>query len=71
MGRDLQPILQRQRVAAYFCGHEHNLQALRSPGECTQHIVSGGGSQVSDYGAERGVRPEAQLYHPGSGERHS
>ncbi len=68
MGAALRPVLERQGVQAYFCGHEHNLQALRAPGEATQHVVSGGGSQVSDYGSEGGLRPEVQLFHPGSGE---
>lgn len=63
----LQPLMQRYGVHAYFCGHEHNLQALRAPDEATRYIVSGAGSQTSAYGAEDGIRPEVQFFHPGSG----
>ena len=55
-------------VAAYLCGHEHNLQHLTVPGQATHYIVSGGGSQVSPAGSEGGLRPEVQLFHAGSGE---
>ena len=67
MGAALEPVLARHGVAAYFCGHEHNLQHLTVPGRATHYIVSGGGSQVSPAGSERGLRPEVQLFHAGSG----
>ena len=39
--RALQPLLERYDVAAYLCGHEHNLQHLHADGETTHYIVSG------------------------------
>ena len=71
MGAALVPILARHGVAAYLCGHEHNLQHLTVPGQVTHYVVSGGGSQVSPAGSEAGLRPEVQLFHAGSGGRRS
>lgn len=39
--RALQPLLEQYGVAAYLCGHEHNLQHLHADGETTHYIVSG------------------------------
>ena len=71
VGAALEPLMARYGVAAYFCGHEHNLQHLAVPGQATQHVVSGGGSQVSPAGSEGGLRPEVKLFHAGSGGRRS
>ncbi len=42
----LLPLLQEQRVQAYFCGHEHDLQHLAEDG--MHFFVSGAGSQWRD-----------------------
>ena len=43
MGAALEPILARHGVAAYLCGHEHNLQHLTVPGRrCTTSSAAGG-----------------------------
>lgn len=41
---DLLPILERNNVQVYFCGHEHNLQHLRLPERPLEHFISGAGS---------------------------
>jgi tartrate-resistant acid phosphatase type 5 len=41
--RDLKPILQKHHVQVYLCGHEHNLQHSRVPGEGIDYLLSGGG----------------------------
>jgi tartrate-resistant acid phosphatase type 5 len=41
IGRALQPLFERYGVAAYFCGHEHNLQYLHAEGDTTHYVVSG------------------------------
>ena len=40
-----QQLFNDQRVHAYLCGHEHDLQHLREPGSFTDWIVSGGGGR--------------------------
>lgn len=42
----LEPVLERYKVQAYFCGHEHNLQYLHVEGGYVHYIISGGGSHV-------------------------
>ena len=37
----LQPMLKQYGVAAFFCGHEHNLQHLSHDG--VEYVVTGGG----------------------------
>lgn len=37
------PLFQKYGVAAYFCGHDHDLQHLEFEGVSTSFIVSGGG----------------------------
>ena len=41
---DLEPILERHGVQAYFAGHDHNLQHLRPEGSSVNYFVSGAGS---------------------------
>ena len=65
----LGPLLEEYGAQAYFCGHEHNLQYLHKEGEPTHYIVSGGGSQVGQYG--NGTAPDLIMFHPGSGELQS
>jgi hypothetical protein len=38
-----EPLLQEQKVHAYLCGHDHDLQHLELEGRFTSHILSGGG----------------------------
>lgn len=42
----LRPLLNKYGVQAYICGHDHNLQHMEVPGDQTQYILSGAGSQV-------------------------
>lgn len=41
--RELKPILQKHHVQLYLCGHDHNLQHSRVPGESLDYVISGGG----------------------------
>lgn len=41
IGRALQPLFEQYGVAAYFCGHEHNLQYLHAERDATHYLVSG------------------------------
>ncbi|KAK9842199.1 hypothetical protein WJX81_000205 [Elliptochloris bilobata] len=66
IGRALQPLLEQYGVAAYMCGHEHNLQHLHADGEATHYIVSGGGSKT-DYSPQSLAREDQRLFHQGSG----
>ena len=43
----LKPIFDQYNVDAYFCGHEHDLQHLKDPGNSTNYFVSGAGSNMS------------------------
>ena len=65
----LGPLMEEYGVQAYFCGHEHNLQYLHKEGEPTHYVVSGGGSQVGNYGD--GTGPDLLMFHPGSGKLQS
>ena len=65
MGMALGPLMEEYGVQAYLCGHEHNLQYLHKEGEPTHYVVSGGGSQVGQYG--NGTAPDLLMFHPGSG----
>lgn len=38
-----EPLLQKHKVHAYLCGHDHDLQHLELEGKFTSHILSGGG----------------------------
>ncbi len=65
--QDLEPLLRKYGVRAYFSGHEHCLEHLHVPGEPTHYFVSGGGSltdyevMLTDYGG-------SQWQHQGSGD---
>lgn len=48
----LEGILQRNKVDAYFCGHEHDLQHNQPEGIFTQHFVSGAGSEYRPTGKQ-------------------
>ncbi len=41
--QELKPILRKHHVQLYLCGHDHNLQHHRVPGESTDYVISGGG----------------------------
>ena len=47
---DLKPILEKYKVQAYFCGHDHNLQHLKVNGEPIHYFVSGSGSRTRKAG---------------------
>lgn len=46
----LDPILIKNKVDAYFCGHEHDLQILKSADQPTHHFLSGAGSDIRPTG---------------------
>ncbi|MFN6112193.1 MAG: purple acid phosphatase family protein [Bacteroidota bacterium] len=49
--KNLKPLLDKHSVNAYLCGHEHDMQLIRDPGDRFACLVSGGG------GGERPSRP--------------
>lgn len=44
----LAPILEKYKVQAYICGHDHNLQHNHNENSYVDYFVSGGGSEVKD-----------------------
>ncbi|KAK9862760.1 hypothetical protein WJX84_003264 [Apatococcus fuscideae] len=64
--QDLEPLLRKYGVRAYFSGHEHCLQHLHVPGEPTHYFVSGGGS-LTDYPIMLADYGGSQWQHQGSG----
>ncbi|KAJ9525086.1 hypothetical protein QJQ45_017357, partial [Haematococcus lacustris] len=47
----LRPVMKRYKAAAYFCGHEHDLQLIKSkdsatPPDPVYYVVSGAGSDI-------------------------
>ena len=62
VGMALGLLMEEYGVQAYLCGHEHNLQYLHKEGERTHYIVSGGGSQVGNYG--NGTGPDLLMFPP-------
>ena len=57
----LLPILQKHKVQAYFCGHDHDLQHLKAEG--VHLLISGGGSEHLPVWTS----PEAQFAQSASG----
>jgi tartrate-resistant acid phosphatase type 5 len=51
------PIFDKYHVNAYICGHDHNLQYIKPPGN-TYYFVSGAGSELS----RTVVHPEGGIY---------
>jgi tartrate-resistant acid phosphatase type 5 len=56
--KDWGPLFQKYGVAAYFCGHDHDLQHLEFDGVSTSFVVSGGGGA----GLTQLRKPERKLY---------
>lgn len=52
----LVPMLERHKVAAYFCGHEHVLQHIVRPGGTVHYFISGAGSETRSPGNATGTR---------------
>lgn len=48
-GEILKPILERYSIDAYICGHEHDLQHLKSDGN-VNYFISGAGSELRNTG---------------------
>jgi predicted MPP superfamily phosphohydrolase len=46
----LKPLLEKYKVQAYFCGHDHDLQHQRPAGSYVDYFVSGAGSKVRPTG---------------------
>lgn len=60
MSSDLRAILEKQGVAAYFCGHDHNMQHLARSD--IHYFVSGAGSGL----AMTSETPDTKFAHPSS-----
>ena len=52
------PLFQKYGVAAYFCGHDHDLQHLEFEGVSTSFVVSGGGGAS----ITKLKKPDRQIY---------
>jgi tartrate-resistant acid phosphatase type 5 len=52
----LMPMLNKYKVQAYICGHEHNLQHLKPAGSYVDYIISGGGGDVTTPDSIAGTR---------------
>ena len=50
----LKPLLEKNHVQAYFCGHDHDLQHQQPKGSLVDYFVSGAGSEL---------RPSASYQH--------
>ena len=46
MVADLEPLITKYNVQAYFAGHDHNVQHLHDPATGYHHITSGAGSDI-------------------------
>ncbi|MFI5134658.1 MAG: purple acid phosphatase family protein [Chitinophagales bacterium] len=46
----LDPILRKHHVQFYICGHAHDMQHLKAPGDPTEYVVSGAGSETRPTG---------------------
>lgn len=46
----LKPLMEKYKVQAYLCGHEHNLQHLQPGGSYVDYFVCGGGGDVIPVG---------------------
>lgn len=47
LARTVLPILRQHEVQVYLCGHDHNLQHLKPPGDI-HHFISGAASETRD-----------------------
>lgn len=50
----IQPLLDKNKVDVYFCGHEHDLQHIKPEGHPTHCVVSGAGSEIRPTGEPEG-----------------
>ncbi len=46
----LKPILDKNKVEFFFCGHDHDLQHLKPTASAVDYIISGAGSETRDAG---------------------
>jgi tartrate-resistant acid phosphatase type 5 len=56
MKRKFQSLFDRTKVAAYLCGHEHDLQVIRPAGHFTTQFLSGTGCEVRPSGSTEGTQ---------------
>ena len=47
----LKPRMEKYKVDAYFCGHDHDLQHLKDKNETVDYFVSGAGSETRPTGS--------------------
>lgn len=51
----LEPIFEKNKVDAYICGHEHDLQIIKRPSQTTVQFLSGAGSELRETGVTEGT----------------
>lgn len=51
----LEPVLEKYKVDAYICGHEHDLQIIKRPTKKTTQFLSGAGSELRETGKTEGT----------------
>ncbi|MFC0182777.1 acid phosphatase [Pseudarcicella hirudinis] len=52
----LKPILEKNHVQMYFCGHSHSSQYLKVPGSLVDYVVAGAGSSTQEF-----VQPQTSV----------
>lgn len=56
MRRQFQSLFSKTKVAAYICGHEHDLQVIKPAGQYTTQFLSGAGCEVRPSGSTNGTQ---------------
>jgi tartrate-resistant acid phosphatase type 5 len=59
--KQLKPLLEQYKVAAYFAGHDHNLQHIRENGSSVDYYLSGAGHTSSDRMEHQRAVPKGSL----------
>ncbi|KAI6186091.1 Tartrate-resistant acid phosphatase type 5 [Aphelenchoides besseyi] len=63
--RELDPLMRKYKVGAYFAGHNHNLQYYRDSKQQNRwqmrYVVSGAGSRSGSWGGQKGTEGNVQL----------
>ncbi len=56
------PILERHRVTAWFCGHDHNYERSEPPGGVTVIITAGAGARLYGPSQDPDQNPHSEVY---------
>ena len=59
--KKLKPLLEKYKVTAYLCGHDHNMQHLREDNSTVDYFVIGAGHYVDSSNAHKDKVPENSL----------